>query len=713
MTNPPGYHPTLAVRGIALSLRAASAKSGDSTVGKWVTLTRTALTETAMYCCCCRSVIYFFFLAAGFGISIAISLLVLAGWWVLQQQLLPAGVLSQPASQASPCPLMSPSFPEYRRVKNTAVEYKLPAVFRIALISMFPCVIVLGPGEWLLSEAHAALGDHRSLLARCVHAVLGIASAIEVFAISTPKSIDTGTSLRHASSIGMLIIAGFSLLFAIVASVWTWVVRPPAPGTAKPAPQQMVLVAVLTTSLLVWSAAVRVGSNFEHPELGIDEKLLFPLQVLPEMLQLAIWCVPTLLARVHLSSRWQEWWADSHPGEVSKQPGAQPLAAEEAAKVKAAEVVLDTQLTKHTQHNTKESSTDHRCQKQRTMASIGSFPLGESQAGPAICAAVFFIGAAVCIRHARHTTYRLYAIMGLASIMRGIALSLRAASAKSGDSTVGKSVIYFFFLAAGFGISIAISLLVLAGWWVLQQQLLPAGVLSQPASQASPCPLMSPSFPEYRRVKNTAVEYKLPAVFRIALISMFPCVIVLGPGEWLLSEAHAALGDHMLGIASAIEVFAISTPKSIDTGTSLRHASSIGMLIIAGFSLLFAIVASVWTWVVRPPAPGTAKPAPQQMVLVAVLTTSLLVWSAAVRVGSNFEHPELGTDEKLLFPLQVLPEMLQLAIWCVPTLLARVHLSSRWQEWWADSHPGEVSKQPGAQPLAAEEAAKVKAAEVV
>ncbi|KAL6760555.1 hypothetical protein V8C86DRAFT_2550679 [Haematococcus lacustris] len=432
------------------------------------------------------------------------------------------------------------------------------------------------------------------------------------------------------------------------------------------------------------------------------------------------------------------------------------------------------------------------------MASIGSFPLGESQAGPAICAAVFFIGAAVCIRHARHTTYRLYAIMGLASIMRGIALSLRAASAKSGDSTVGKSVIYFFFLAAGFGISIAISLLVLAGW-----------------------------------IKNTAVEYKLPAVFRIALISMFPCVIVLGP---------------VLGIASAIEVFAISTPKSIDTGTSLRHASSIGMLIIAGFSLLFAIVASVWTWVVRPPAPGTAKPAPQQMVsplrclsssvklglqdkggtssdimpcpscrhtavvghvvyavahglwthlptlhalwhmlahmahllvtctchahqhdsvgdraisiwghacihaclvtvtgcgqaasacpsllllmsltacdekrkpllplqvLIAVLTTSLLVWSAAVRVGSNFEHPELGTDEKLLFPLQVLPEMLQLAIWCIPTLLARVHLSSRWQEWWADSHPGDVNKQTGAQPLAAEEAAKVKAAEVV
>ncbi|KAJ9531913.1 hypothetical protein QJQ45_003624 [Haematococcus lacustris] len=238
MTNPPGYHPTLAVRGIALSLRAASAKSGDSTVGK--------------------SVIYFFFLAAGFGISIAISLLVLAGW-----------------------------------VKNTAVEYKLPAMFRIALISMFPCVIVLGPGEWLLQRGTA----------------------------------------------GMLIIAGFSLLFAVVASVWTWVVRPPAPGTAKPAPQQMVLVAVLTTSLLAWSAAVRVGSNFEHPELGTDEKLLFPLQVLPEMLQLAIWCIPTLLARVHLSSRWQEWWADSHPGEVSKQSGAQPLAAEEAAKVKAAEVV--------------------------------------------------------------------------------------------------------------------------------------------------------------------------------------------------------------------------------------------------------------------------------------------------------------------------------------------------------------------------------------
>ncbi|KAJ9533674.1 hypothetical protein QJQ45_026734 [Haematococcus lacustris] len=369
MTNPPGYHPTLAVRGIALSLRAASAKSGDSTVGK--------------------SVIYFFFLAAGFGISIAISLLVLAGWWVLQQQLLPAGVLSQPASQASPCPLMSPSFPEYRRVKNTAVEYKLPAVFRIALISMFPCVIVLGPGEWLLQQGTA----------------------------------------------GMLIIAGFSLLFAIVASVWTWVVRPPAPGTAKPAPQQMVLVAVLTTSLLVWSAAVRVGSNFDHPELGTDEKLLFPLQVLPEMLQLAIWCVPTLLARVHLSSRWQEWWADSHPGEVSKQPGAQPLAAEEAAKVKAAEV----------------SST---------------------------------------------------AMQRLSSTMQR----------------------------------------------------------------------------EYCAVSHH-VEYKLPAVFRIALISVFPCVIVLGPGEWLLQRGTAVSPEVVRIMAAKYpNQQPVTTYKSIGRGsksipmrTDLQH----------------------------------------------------------------------------------------------------------------------------------------------
>jgi hypothetical protein len=61
---------------------------------------------------------------------------------------------------------------------------------------------------------------------------------------------------------------------------------------------------------------------------------------------------------------------------------------------------------------------------------------------------------------------------------------------------------------------------------------------------------------------------------------------------------------------------------------------------------------------------------------------------------AQFTDSSLTQQEKLYYPLNTLPELLQLMMWVVPgSWVARVHLSTRFESWWKEMHaegPGPV-----------------------
>jgi hypothetical protein len=50
------------------------------------------------------------------------------------------------------------------------------------------------------------------------------------------------------------------------------------------------------------------------------------LQLLPQLLHMVMWCIPVLMARVHLSDKFAEWWVLSTPVWGMQQPGHHGIA---------------------------------------------------------------------------------------------------------------------------------------------------------------------------------------------------------------------------------------------------------------------------------------------------------------------------------------------------------------------------------------------------
>jgi hypothetical protein len=59
----------------------------------------------------------------------------------------------------------------------------------------------------------------------------------------------------------------------------------------------------------------------------------------------------------------------------------------------------------------------------------------------------------------KKTNFRLYFIMGLGGLFRGIGFALSAAASSVQDATTGEGIVYGFFTAAGLGIAIALNCL--------------------------------------------------------------------------------------------------------------------------------------------------------------------------------------------------------------------------------------------------------------
>jgi len=268
--------------------------------------------------------------------------------------------------------------------------------------------------------------------------------------------------------------------------------------------------------------------------------------------------------------------------------------------------------------------------------------LGENLAAAAVVSIVFLLMAVFCVRNSHMTHFRLYMVGGaLAATLRGIAYAIRAASILENESNSNENVVYMFFTGAGFGIANAIQALLVAGW-----------------------------------LRNTLPAFK-PAAFsrlRVGVILMLPVAIVFGP---------------ILGLAATLLVFGSGRGEAddLDTAASMRNASTVGLLVVASvvwLTALWGTLNSLATsqWHFNP------KKYPQQMISVILVSGGFLVWSAAYRLAIQYTDHTLATRERLFYPLNVLPELLQCFLWTVPTLMSRVHLSNRFQEWWVEGHPG-------------------------
>ena len=262
---------------------------------------------------------------------------------------------------------------------------------------------------------------------------------------------------------------------------------------------------------------------------------------------------------------------------------------------------------------------------------------GYNVAAPAICAAVFFLGALGNIVMFRKTSFKLHAIMGLGGLFRGVGFAISAASASAQVATTGEAIVYGFFTAAGLGIAIAIGCLMCVVW-----------------------------------LKNSRESSRPPGFHALSIVMklQFPIVIILGP---------------ILGLAMAALIYSNTFPlpqSVIDSSSGIRMTGALGMMLVASIITLSAFGLALYVGLKQ------RLSDPDAIVGFLGVASIFLVMATGFRVACAFTYyPTLGLNETLFSPLSVLPEMINLLLWLIPDrFMIRCALGSGFEDWWLNVH---------------------------
>ncbi|GAX79544.1 hypothetical protein CEUSTIGMA_g6985.t1 [Chlamydomonas eustigma] len=267
---------------------------------------------------------------------------------------------------------------------------------------------------------------------------------------------------------------------------------------------------------------------------------------------------------------------------------------------------------------------------------MSNLPLCATTAAAGVCSAIFLFAGVLCILNGKQTDFKLYIIMGVSSLLRGTGYAVCAGTILRGSSNVGEAVIYSFFLNAGFGMCVAVASLLLGVWF-----------------------------------KNASMKSKPPQPhhWRMLCILFFPVAIISGP---------------VLGIVQVVEIYGVGGLNQFSTAKMLRMASVTALLADTSVSALIEISMFLMQLTsVRRERWATNS---DKMVGIMAIASLLLLWSAAFRVRSTYVDPSLMVNERLYYPLQVLPELLQIMLWAVPGLMHRAGLGNGYEAWYELTH---------------------------
>eukprot|EP00887_Chlorella_sp_A99_P003495 scaffold7.g3495.t1 len=262
----------------------------------------------------------------------------------------------------------------------------------------------------------------------------------------------------------------------------------------------------------------------------------------------------------------------------------------------------------------------------------------DDENGSIVCATLFGVLTLACLFNFKLTRFKVYLLSGLSSAFRTIGYATRAASwAGSASPNTDLLAPATVFAAAGFGIAVAVQTLVMGCWFKN------ADVASKP----------SRSWP------------------------------TLSVGVRLLIAPIVAFGP-ILGIAITALIYGVATEDSITTALRLRLAASWGLF---GCTLVLLALEGYAVGTAARDSRASARRDPNKLVYLTFLCGCLLLFSLVFRVVCIY-RPQYDTNPCLYYPLIALPQLLQLAICCVPRLMARMGMAARYEAWQADALGG-------------------------
>ncbi|GAX79267.1 hypothetical protein CEUSTIGMA_g6707.t1 [Chlamydomonas eustigma] len=262
-------------------------------------------------------------------------------------------------------------------------------------------------------------------------------------------------------------------------------------------------------------------------------------------------------------------------------------------------------------------------------------PLLHSLAPAAVVSALFLLAGMLCVMQGKKYKFTLYMLMGESAIFRGIGFAVCAGTITHGSANVAESVIYSFFLNAGFGLSVGTASLLLGTW--------------------------------FKNASNQALPDVHPERWRLFCILTFPLAVMFGP---------------ILGIAQVSEIYGITGVYANSIALSLRKASTIGLLIVSTVIGIIALCFFIRQLIMRLPLKHEGQNLhPDRLVVFLGLASFLLSWAASFRVRAAFNDTTILTNEHLLYTLQVLPELLHIYLWSIPGLMMKAGMGKGFEAW--------------------------------
>lgn len=227
-------------------------------------------------------------------------------------------------------------------------------------------------------------------------------------------------------------------------------------------------------------------------------------------------------------------------------------------------------------------------------------------ASASVVSAIFFSLTLACLVSFKRRKFRVYLLLGLSCLFRGIGYAVRSSNIHSPSDA--KAGTYLALASAGYGISLAVICLLHGCWW-----------------------------------KNSEAGSHLRRLSVYTRLLIAP-VIVLGP---------------LCGVVLAGLIYGDGSPGVMQDADALRKAAGWGMLSILIVLMLISLFASWLAWRAqraqqrnKGTSGGKLSIDPDLLVLVLVACCTLLLISASFRVASIY-HNTLPLSDSTFYSVQV------------------------------------------------------------
>lgn len=268
----------------------------------------------------------------------------------------------------------------------------------------------------------------------------------------------------------------------------------------------------------------------------------------------------------------------------------------------------------------------------------------------AIAAAVLFglflIGT---IANFRIIKFKVYLLSGLSCFLRVIGFSFRAAFYKTLRDLQPNSdyqAVAIVFMMAGFGISVAVLVLIMGVWY------------------KNSAPTSRPPF---------ANQVNFSVLIRWLILP----IIVFGP---------------ILGICIVSLRYGVPTPSHLTSSKNIQEAATWGLLMCLIILLTSIVLATFYAFTASKRVSNPAATSADKLVGLTLACVSLLTMSSIFNTVA-FYHPRYAINPDLYYPLVILPTLLELCIILYPKLMAKISLGSRYEDW-VEEQKGPVQKLP-------------------